>query len=71
MITAIQPRTWQPGDLTAITCPFSIHQGRRVELISRHLGAISGRPWWRLRLEHNGAIASEFEDSLSMEEHQS
>ena len=55
---------WRPGDAVLITCTRSIHAGKRATLHGRHVGQISGRPWWSLRLE-SGAFTSEFEDSLT------
>ena len=60
----MESASWRPGDVTRITCTRSTHLGKRVVLAERHVGLISDRPWWTLRLD-DGSLTSEFEDSLT------
>src|SRR5258707_9561 len=54
---------WKRDDTVILVDTRGIHVGKAATLVERKLGKIAGRAYWTLRLE-NGAITSEFEDSL-------
>jgi hypothetical protein len=58
---------WKPGDVILISDHRSTHAGKTAVLVKREVGIISKRPWWLIRLA-SGALASEFEDSLTKAE---